>query len=308
MSGKRGGWSAAQSGERPHQGDEVGHEQGLGFAQLEVELGGGAPGARLGLCAEPLHGAGGGAQLAWRAGEAFPAASTIKVFVLQALFELVASGGLALTDQRTVRAADLVTGSGVLKALTPGRDYSLHDLATLMIIVSDNTATNVLIDVVGVDAVNACVQSRGWTATHLAGKLQTAQAQAGTKPSRSVTSPADLGDYFARLWRGELLPGALTATCQAIYRRQQHTDLGRALGYDPYSVELGAAPWRVASKSGSIRGVRNDAGVFEFEDSRTPLVLVVMTQGCADERFHPNNLGAQVVGKAAAAAFGVLAP
>lgn len=261
--------------------------------------------ARLGACAAALPAAppfGEAALLSARRGhERFPAASTIKVYVLQALMERVAAGELDLADERAVQAGDRVSGSGVLKALSPGRSYTLLDLATLMIVVSDNTATNMLIDALGVGLINEVIGGRGWTNTHLSGKLQVAAARSGRKPSLSTTSPGDLLDYFGRLWLGELLPQELTETCKQIYRQQQLSELGRELDYDPYSVEVGAAPWRVASKSGSLRGVRNDAGVFEPLAGGTPYVVAVMTDGCPDERFHAANLGSKIVGRAAAA-------
>lgn len=247
----------------------------------------------------------------YRPHEQFPAASTIKVYVLQALLERVAAGDSDLDDEVVVTAADQVTGSGILKALTPGRRYTLRDLATLMVAVSDNTATNVLIEHVGLDALNASIDAHGWTGTRSAGKLQLGPAQGGTKRSPSTTTAADLADYFARLWRGELLPPPLAEEAKAIYRKQQFSELGRSLDYDTYSASLGEAAWLIASKSGSIRGVRNDAGVLEpltaARGGAEPYVVAIMTKGCVDDRFHPDNLGARVVGLTSAEVFKRLA-
>lgn len=242
-------------------------------------------------------------RLAYREDEPFPSASTIKVFILQALLEEVAAGRVRLEDERRVHASDMVTGSGVLKALTPGRAYPLVDLATLMIAISDNTATNVLIDLLGIERVRATIARHGWSCTQAMGKLQLGAVQAGRKPSPSTTSAADLADYFTRLWLGDLLPPELTDVAKSIYRKQQFGELGRSLDYDGYSAEIGVSDLRIASKSGSIRGVRNDAGVFEhapFDASAPVVVMAVMTRGCPDERFHPDNLGAKVLGEAAA--------
>ncbi|NLG08430.1 MAG: serine hydrolase [Deinococcales bacterium] len=280
------------------------------LAALELRLGRAASAdanpARLGLVAAPLAPGTPWAEareraLAFRAHEPFTAASTIKVYVLLALLERVAAGELALEEELTVRADDLVSGSGVLKALTPGRRYPLLDLATLMIVVSDNTATNVLIERLGVDAINASIARRGWRGTRLAGKLQLRAAPGAAPRSPSVTTPADLADHFGRLWLGELLPPELSETARRIYRQQQLGELGRGIDHDAYSAEIGEAPWRIASKSGSVRGVRNDAGVFEPLRGGAPYVVAVMTRGCPDERFHQENLGARVVGEAARA-------
>ena len=257
------------------------------LVRLQERLGGtlGVAATALGPGPEPV---------AFQARIAFPAASTIKVFVLQALLEQVATGALALDQERTLEADDRVTGSGVLKALTPGGRYRLHDLATLMIVVSDNTATNLLIDLLGVATVNEVARAHGWHDTSLAGPLQRPSASGAPPTSRSTTSPADLADYFRRLWLDELLPPPLAELARAIYRRQQLTDqLGRNLPFDRYSTETGGSDLVIASKSGSLRGVRNDAGV--IARGETGFALAVMTRDCPDERFHPDNLGSLVV-------------
>lgn len=240
---------------------------------------------------------------AHRSAEAFPAASTMKVYVLQALLEAVVAGEKDLGDTRELAASDQVTGSGVLKVLSVGARMTLLDLATLMICVSDNCATNMLIDVLSIERIKASVEANGWTDTSLSGKLQQTPVVGGTKRSPTVTSPRDLADYFGRLWSGDLLPPELTEVAIRIYRRQQFTELGRSIGYDQYSAEIGASDLVIASKSGSIRGVRNDAGVVELKraDTVDRTVLAVMTDGCADLRFHAENLGAQVVGDVGAA-------
>jgi beta-lactamase class A len=251
------------------------------FDRLERAVGG-----TLGVFASPLDPS--GDTVGYRSDDIFPAASTIKVFVLHALLDQVCRGAASLDEEILLDPREQVSGSGVLKALTAGRSYTLLDLATLMIIVSDNTATNLLIERLGVATVNELCRREGWRATELAGKLQ----RGGTRPS--VTSPRDLGEYFLRLWRGQLLPDQLTRTAKEIYGRQQHADqLGRDIGYDSYSSETGDSPLRIASKSGSIRGVRNDAGV--IDTGGAIYVLSVMTKECRDQRFHPDNLGSRTI-------------
>jgi beta-lactamase class A len=257
--------------------------------RLEGELQG-----TLGVCAVPLSGE--SESLGYREGERFPAASTIKVFILQALLEQAEAGTLSLSDEVVLSADEQVTGSGVLKELTAGRRYTLRDLAMLMIIISDNTATNLLIERLGVGTVNEVCACRGWAGTALAGKLQKGLTRS------SYTCPRDLADYFVRLWRGQLLSSELTAIAQGIYRRQQLTDqLGREIGYDSYSTETGESELVIASKSGSLRGVRNDAGV--ISGPHGSYALAVMTKGCPDERFYPENLGGRIVRAVSRAVF-----
>lgn len=259
--------------------------------------------ARLGVVAFPLEGGDADKRVNRRADEPFIAASTIKVYVLQALLESVAAGRHGLHDPVELAAEDQVTGSGVLKTLVTGRAYTLLDIATLMIVVSDNTATNLLVELLGTERINGVIQAHGWSGTHLRGKLQVKRAPDSGPVTPSRTTPRDLADYFARLWRGELLPVDLTEVAKRIYSAQQFTELGRALDYDQYSAEVGDSDVLIASKSGSVRGVRNDAGVVTLDaltERPSRFVVAVMTDGCPDLRFHPENLGARVVGKAAA--------
>jgi len=262
------------------------------LSDLEVELGG-----TLGVAAYALSGDGIVAEtaVAYRAEEPFPAASTIKVFILQALLERVAAGEAGLAEELVLGSSDQVIGSGVLKALVAGRAYALRDLATLMIMISDNAATNMLIQRLGVRAVNDVASAHGWTATRLAGVLARPELRAPGDEAVATTSARDLADYFAGLWGGSLLPAELTRLAQGIFRRQVYTEqLGRYLPYDPDSAEQGEGPV-IASKSGWIRGVRNDAGVVEAGDAR--YVLAIMTRDCPDRRVHLDNRGSLVVSK-----------
>ena len=98
----------------------------------------------------------------------------------------------------------------------------------LMIVVSDNTATNLLIDLLTPERIRDVTRAHGWTGTYLRGKLQVPAAPGAGPVTPSQTTPADLADHFARLWRGELLPPELTDVAKRIYRAQQFTELGRA--------------------------------------------------------------------------------
>lgn len=232
----------------------------------------------------------------YREAESAPAASTIKVFLLLALLEKVAAGEASLGSEVRLRAQDQVTGSGVLKALQPERAHSLRDLAMLMIIVSDNTATNLLVDAVGVAAVEDLCDRHGWRGTRLTGKLQT-----GEDRPPSTTTSADLADAFTRLWRSELLPEAETAFAKNVFESQQKTEsIGRFIGFDPYSTETGGSDVVIASKGGAIRGVRNEAGVLRAggrDAAGRAYVFAITTKDCPDERFHVDNLGERCIAR-----------
>lgn len=254
----------------------------------------------LGVRAYALDGSDPVAEVHYHADQRFPAASTIKVFILLTLLDKVAIGEASLDFPVLLRSADQVTGSGVLKSLASERTYTLDDLATLMIIVSDNTATNLLINHLGLDTINANIAAHGWRDSHLSGLLQRPRPADAAPLTPSYTSPHDLADLFARLWRGELLDARLTRRAQTIFLQQQYTDnLGRYIGYDAYGAETGTHDLTIASKSGSLRGVRNDAGV--ITTAGRSYVLAIMTKDCPDERFHAGNLGSLAISDVAKA-------
>lgn len=247
-------------------------------------------GGVLGIRASSLDGS---ALAAYREDDVAPAASTVKVFLLAAMLGEVAHGRLDLEQEVELRAADRVPGTGLLKVLQAGRAYTLRDLATLMIVVSDNVATNMVLDRVGLARFRAWLDEHAWPATRAAGKLQVSW-----DAPASTTSARDLHDVMRRLWTGELLPPRETDVARGILLAQQQTDtLGREIGYDAYAAELGESPLTIASKGGQLRGVRNEVAVLEH-DGRA-VVLAVTTRGCPDPRFHPDNAGSLCVSRAA---------
>lgn len=241
----------------------------------------------IGLAAWPLSDPGAAVMAA--ADTPVPAASTIKLYILAALLD-----SRGLEGNLTMTAEDQVGGSGVLNSLTPGRSWAVRDLATLMIIVSDNTATNLLIDCLGVEFINDWIRGQGFTGTNLVGKLM--------MPGRRVsshTTPQDLARCMARLWTGELLNAQATEEARTILSRQHYRDaLGRELDFDPFTDEPGV---QIASKSGSIVGVRNEVAVIGLEGKE--YVMAVMTSGSKDSRFWPDNPGLRAISRVNALLF-----
>jgi len=226
-----------------------------------------------------------GETLEWNAGEAFPAASAIKLPILYEVYRQAGEGRFRLADTRSVQAADVVPGSGILKDLTPGVALSIRDLATLMIVVSDNTAANLLIDLVGIDAVNRSMRALGLGASALEHKFF--RAPPGAPPSRST--PADLGSLMMQIAGHALLTRAACEEMLGILRRQHYSDqiTRRIAEYDGY-LEAGVEPVvTVASKSGSIRGTRNDVALVESPKCR--YVIAMMSRDCTDRRFYVDN-------------------
>ncbi|WP_245872771.1 serine hydrolase [Deinococcus planocerae] len=216
----------------------------------------------------------------------FPAASTIKVpLLVQALGE-AQSGRLDLRERVTVEAGDRVPGSGVLHELGPGLNPTWEDVLTLMIVVSDNTATNLVIGRLGVEEVGAWLAEQGLSGTRLVGQLQLPperRNEAQRRGERNRTTARDQVTVLGGLARGELLDPFHTDLALSILSRQQFRDI---LARHVPRGEDGEPLYRVASKSGELTGVRHDVGVLF---TPRPLVVALLSEGGDDPREHPDN-------------------
>jgi len=187
----------------------------------------------------------------YRGAEPTLSASLIKLPILLAALEQVSRKKLDLGERVPLGTRDQVAGSGILKALQPGLEPTLHDLLTLMTVVSDNTATNIVIERVGQGVVNTFCQQGGFSGTRLVGKLQlpeSGQNEAQRRGERNTTCAADILGLLMGLARGDLLPPPETALALSILKQQQYTEaLARYLPTDP---ELDTPHVEFASKSG----------------------------------------------------------
>ena len=143
-----------------------------------------------------------GEELRVNAEEQTATASTIKVPILIELFRQVDEGTVDLDTRLTLSQEARTVGSGILRELSPGLDLTLRDYATLMIVVSDNIATNVLIDLLGIDRINQTMAEFGFSQTKLRGRSTsqnwTRCPQPGghhsVKPGRHDGGPRDRND------------------------------------------------------------------------------------------------------------------
>src|SRR5260370_18897807 len=143
------------------------------------------------------------------ANDVFPQASSIKICVLAELYRQAQQGKLRLTDLYTVNAADLVQYSDIMGGLTPGvTRITLRDLATMMVAVSDNSATNVLIDRVGMDNVNAFLNAQVLRETKLRRKMMDLKAAAEGR--ENVSTPIEMMALLEALYRGKVLNKEMT--------------------------------------------------------------------------------------------------
>jgi len=205
------------------------------------------------------------------ANDVYPQASSIKICVLAELYRQAQQGKLKLTDLYTVNAADLVRDSDIMGGLTPGvTQITLRDLATMMVAVSDNSATNVLIDRVGMDNVNAFLKAQGLRDTRLRRKMMDLKAAAEGR--ENVSTPNEMLNLLQALYRDEILNKEMTADFFKVLSTHKDSWIPRNLPDD----------LRIADKPGALEGVRNDSGVI-FVDKR-PYVLCVMTTYLHRER------------------------
>jgi beta-lactamase class A len=205
----------------------------------------------------------------YRAEETFAAASLIKVPILAAVGAEVDAKrldwGTLVPSVHQDRAGD----SGLIQYLTP-LPYTVKDLAILMIAVSDNRATNALLDLVGWDNVNRYIKSRGWHETVVMRRLGDFAARA--RGLENFSSPRDLGCCLLGLLQGTLLTPSSTEFCVQALRAQVYRDGLR--GGLPRSA-------RVANKTGDMPGVEGDAAILWLRDG--PVVAVVIANDIVDD-------------------------
>ena len=203
-----------------------------------------------------------------QADQPFPTASTIKLAILYELLKQADDKRLKLDEPKPIPETLRVGGSGVLQQLS-NPVLSLRDCAVLMMMASDNTATNVVIDAVGMPAVNARMRQLGTPALALRRRMMdTAAARRGDE---NVASPADLARVLQALDRGEGLSSEAKAAALDLMTRPLSSPLRAGI---PAGV-------KVASKPGSLDGVQADAGIVHL-DGR-PFTVVVMTTFLRDE-------------------------
>lgn len=223
--------------------------------------------------------------------DVFPQASSIKIAVLAELYRQAqlakqgASGSARLDDLYTVQATDLVQDSDIMGGLTPGvTRVTNRDLATMMVAVSDNSATNILIDHIGMEKVNEMLEGLGLKHTRLRRKMM--DIEAARMGRENISTPREMMMLLDAIYRGKLLNKEMTDDFFTMLATHKDSWIPKQL---PSSL-------RIADKPGALEGVRNDSGIV-FVRGR-PFVLCVMTTYLSDERD-----GEQTISKIAAAAY-----
>lgn len=214
---------------------------------------------RLGVCCRPLSQVRAPQRGDYRADEIFPAASVVKAAIMACLLESCAQGDLSLLDAVPIHGEMMVGGAGVLFEMAE-RDYTLGELCTLMMVVSDNTASNACLRSVGMEKFNEFCQRRGYQA-----QIQRyfMSPVVGGRDNLMTAESAAL--ILADLYEGVELTAELRGFAVGCLRRQQFREK------IPLMLPEGVA---VGHKTGELDGVRHDAAVVEVD---LPYVLVVFT-------------------------------
>lgn len=236
----------------------------------------------------------------------FPAASVIKIALALEAFCQVEEGSLSINERVTLKKGDKVIGSGVLAELADGLSPTVGDLVFLAMAISDNTAANVLIDRIGITSVNRRLATLGLTETRLTGKILVdetrngppATEDFGESPStwsegdddgrgeRSPVTARELVRLLACVHRRQHLPaGACNALLDILQKTQTASSIRRGL---PEARFRDRTPARLFHKTGSIRGVVNDAGIVATE--RGAYAIALLSKGSRDLRPTQDNV------------------
>src|SRR5260221_2723476 len=182
--------------------------------------------------------------------EVMPQASSIKIAVLADLYLQAQQGKLKLSDEYIVRKEDLVSGSDIMLGLTPAfTRLTLRDLATMMVAVSDNSATNVLIDRVGFDNVNAMLEGLGLHGTRLRRKMM--DLKAASEGRENVSTPREMMTLLETIHAGKLLNKEMTEDFIKVLSTHKESSMLQGLPDDAVA----------ANKPGELEAVRNDSGI-----------------------------------------------
>lgn len=216
-----------------------------------------------------------GATYEINADEPVRTASTIKLPIMVAAFALAAEGKVKWTDELTLTDKKKVQGSGVLQELSDGLRLTLRDAVTLMIVLSDNTATNLTLDALGGgDVVNEKLESLGFlkltrSLNKIGGGGETKERQKDNNKRFGIgrSTPREMVMLLEKLERGEIVSPAASKEMIGILKRQQYHDgIGRTLK----GVEI-------ASKPGALDHLRSDVGIIY-----TPRGRIAMAITCED--------------------------
>lgn len=201
--------------------------------------------------------------------EMVPTASTIKIAVLIEAFARVTEGKAKWTDELILTKEKKVGGAGILQEFSDGLHLSLRDAVNLMMILSDNTATNLVIDVLSADAVNARMEQLGFKDTRLMRRVFGGGVSAEGKKEENKrfglgrTSPREMVAILEKIERGEIVSPAAAKEMIELMKREQGTN------------GIWRGQWRLpkATKSGALDALRSNIGIIYHPRGRIALAI-----------------------------------
>ena len=196
-------------------------------------------------------------------------ASMIKLLILAELMKKISEDKFSLSD--TIMMANFMKteGDGVLKELNTGHHFTLKELATLMIIVSDNQATNILIDFLGMENINLLGKELGLRETFLERRMMDAEARKNGYDN--YTSADDISLLLKLIYQEKLINKEASQLMLEILLKQQQGE--RLQRYLPTDI-------KIAHKCGDLDNLENDGGIIWLEEKA--YILVVLTSGMSN--------------------------
>lgn len=223
-------------------------------------------------------------------------ASTIKLPIMVACYAAIAQSKAQWNEKIPITPASKVSGSGVIREFDDGTPLSLRDLMHVMIVVSDNTATNLVLDRLSADYVNETMAGLGFARTRSMRKIRGdgAQLKAASGWSKEGdieenkrfgigrSTPREMVRLLELLHAGQVVDSAASSEMIAVLKRQQYKDgIGRRY--------TDAADIQVASKSGALDALRSDVGLVYHP--RGTVAIAVTVDGLKQTDYSPDNVG-----------------
>lgn len=203
--------------------------------------------------------------------DVFESASVIKLWIMSCAYEMAEQGRLDLDSTVILKEDDMVPGpgvpdyhsddaeghltedmfpeSGMLNYLHAGTELTVRDLIRLMILISDNTACNIMIDLLGMDNINCHIANLGCTRTILNRRLFDTGPEVRGK--ENMFSLSEAADFFRKMYKGELVSPEASREMCALLQNQQYT----------YKMPFFIRQIPIAHKTGEDTGIENDVGI-----------------------------------------------
>ncbi|MFT9848283.1 serine hydrolase [Aneurinibacillus sp. REN35] len=214
-------------------------------------------------------------QWRWNAGELFLAESLIKVPIMAAVFAAIEEKRIHLHEYVCVQKEEIVGGTGILQHLTPGIQMTIYDLLTLMIIQSDNTATNIIIELIGLENIRKTLMELEMKASQFHRKMMIYPAHI---ESKNVINAHDASILLKKIATGTFLSRHVCGQMVQILKKQQFCDGLPSMLPVQYTNLIGGIPkWKFASKSGWDDDRQHDIGIL-YIGQRT-FTISVLSKG-----------------------------